>query len=291
MLDKKVLYFMRVVECGSFSGAARELFLSQSAISQQITLLEDEVGIALFDRSGYKPILTEGGRHFYDECRRIQAECSELIESLKEGEEKIRIGFTGIYENRKIIKLVNEFRQTATTCNIELIDGSFDECVMRLNSGELGVAFGPECEFRGEKGIAYKKLYEYDICVICSFSHPLADRQLLIVDDIKNETYILLSKKFGKQLYKNEMQAFMQDGYTPKIKQTVDSFEKLILLVSIGEGISITCKEVVRESEVRVIDLEGTHHKSSYVVAWNEQNFSEGIRQFIDKTEQYFKTL
>ena len=54
MLDRKIEYFIEVVEKGSFSSSARSFLLSQSAVSQQIALLENELNIQLFDRTGYK---------------------------------------------------------------------------------------------------------------------------------------------------------------------------------------------------------------------------------------------
>lgn len=65
MLDKKIVYFIEVVNEGSFSAASRKLLISQAAISQQITLLESELNVKLFDRDGYRPILTSAGRQFY----------------------------------------------------------------------------------------------------------------------------------------------------------------------------------------------------------------------------------
>ena len=61
MLKKSFYFFMSVVETGSFSQAAKKHYLSQAAISQQISKLEEEVGVRLFDRSKYRPELTEAG--------------------------------------------------------------------------------------------------------------------------------------------------------------------------------------------------------------------------------------
>ena len=55
MLKKSFYFFMSVVETGSFSQAAKKHYLSQAAISQQISKLEEEVGVRLFDRSKYRP--------------------------------------------------------------------------------------------------------------------------------------------------------------------------------------------------------------------------------------------
>lgn len=61
MLDKKIILFLKVVETGSFSAAARELYMSQPALSKQIFKLEQQAGVPLFDRSGYRVALTAAG--------------------------------------------------------------------------------------------------------------------------------------------------------------------------------------------------------------------------------------
>ena len=69
MLDKKIEFFIATVETGSFSGAARKLMLSQSAVSQQINLLEEELAVKLFDRSNYRPRLTLSLIHISEPTR------------------------------------------------------------------------------------------------------------------------------------------------------------------------------------------------------------------------------
>lgn len=61
MLDKKIHYFIKVVEEKSFSKAAEKLFLSQPNLSKQVKFLEEELGVELLDRKGYRPVLTSAG--------------------------------------------------------------------------------------------------------------------------------------------------------------------------------------------------------------------------------------
>ena len=65
---------MSVVETGSFSQAAKKHYLSQAAISQQISKLEEEVGVRLFDRSKYRPELTEAGKYYYQKIKQLSEE-------------------------------------------------------------------------------------------------------------------------------------------------------------------------------------------------------------------------
>ena len=67
MFDRKIRIFMAVVEEGSFSAAGKKLFMSQSAVSQQMTHLEKELGLVLFDRESYRPKLTKECQFYYRE--------------------------------------------------------------------------------------------------------------------------------------------------------------------------------------------------------------------------------
>lgn len=103
MLERKIQYFIDVVQEGSFSSAAKKYLLSQSAISQQITQLENEIGVILFDRSGYKPKLTNQGKVFYEGCLKLQRETNELLETIQQEHIKIRIGLTQLEQNKHFV--------------------------------------------------------------------------------------------------------------------------------------------------------------------------------------------
>ena len=71
MFKQVIHYFIAVVEQGSFSKAAKKFYLSQSAISQQITKLENNLGFSLFDRRTYYPTLTEEGKRYYEDRKSV----------------------------------------------------------------------------------------------------------------------------------------------------------------------------------------------------------------------------
>ena len=107
MLDKKIEFFIATVETGSFSGAARKLMLSQSAVSQQINLLEEELAVKLFDRSNYRPRLTRAGEFYFKKCQELVAIYEKMNYEVKLIDSySIRIGITGPFENHHIPFLV-----------------------------------------------------------------------------------------------------------------------------------------------------------------------------------------
>lgn len=292
MLDKKIEYFILVVQEGSFSAAARKLYLSQSNLSKQILQLETNLGVSLFDRTGYKPVLTDAGSFYYLECLKMQRLVSEVLEKVEEYQAKpINIGFTGAFENREILEAINKFRENVDDSIISLNRFNFEGCVNALLSGVIDVSFGLESTFKRYKEIKYDILHAYDICLICAHNHPFAKLKNVSASQLKEEEFIILSKTFSKDFYHDFMDACKQDGFKPKIKKEVDSFDELVFSVSIGEGIAIAGRSVVRENEVKAVHIEGTHHVSNFVIAYLDHAKNVNIEKFVKTMQEYFETL
>lgn len=290
MLDRKINYFMDVVKEGSFSAAAKKRYLSQSALSQQIAALEEELSVVLFDRSGYRPILTEEGKLFYQGCLSISEQCENLLQAVREASHKtVRVGFTGSFENRELLQVVNQFKKKEPSVEISFVKGDFGETLKNLLDNKVDISFGIDSEFKYNKEISYDILFPYEMCVICSHSHALAKLPSIDIDMLKNQEFISLSKKNGKGFYKDFYNAFRLDGFKPKIKKEVDSFDELVFSVSIGEGISIVSTNVVRENEVKIIPLLHTHHKSNYAVSYRKDTSNPVVIRLIEAAKEYFQ--
>lgn len=290
MLERKIQYFIDVVQEGSFSSAAKKYLLSQSAISQQITQLENEIGVILFDRSGYKPKLTNQGKVFYEGCLKLQRETNDLLETIQQEHIKIRIGLTQLEQNKHLIKIINQFKNHYKNVEFDLIEGTFEETNTNLLQGKTDLAFGLESDFKFNKGIEYKPLFHYTMCLMCSLNNPLASKKEISVEDLKNQNYICLSKKMGRNFYKDFIQAFKLDGIKPKIIKEVDTFEQLTIDVSLDKGVALVSKEVVNENLAKAIPIINTHHHNDYVIAYHKDCL-EIEQRFIKEAIRYFETL
>lgn len=290
MLDRKIEYFIEVVEKGSFSSAARSFLLSQSAVSQQITLLENELNIQLFDRTGYKPQLTSAGKIFYEGCIKLKEESEELLRTIHEEHQKITIGLTQLQQNNSIIHIINKFKYNHPNVEFDLVEGTFEETYTNLSIEKTDVAFGLESDFKHDPYIHYTSLFQYQRGVICSLNHPFSRKKYITIDELKNESFIVMSKKVGRIFYKDFLNACKQDGYKPHIVKEVDSFEDFIVQVSLGKGIGICSMDVNNNALVKAIPISKTHHHNDCVIAYKD-NVSSICQQFIDEAIHYFKTL
>lgn len=292
MLDRKIHYFITVVEEGSFSAASRKLFLSQANLSKQISLLEDELGVKLFDRGGYRPSLTSSGELFYRESIKIREQCLQLQNQLWQAEKQnIVVGFTGAFENREIMKAANAFKRENKLVEVSFLKFGFEESVKNLLNENIDISFGIESSYRHYENIQYDILYNYDICLICSFDHPFANLDSVDIEHVKKEQMILLSRKFGNDFYKDFMDSCRLDGFKPKVEKEVDSMDELIFEVSVGNGVAIVSRDVVRENEVKVLDINRTHHASNYVIAYLQKETKPIVLDYINYIKAYFQTL
>ena len=289
MLDKKIDYFLKVVELGSFSSAAKYFLLSQSAISQQISLLEKELDIKLFDRSGYRPQLTSMGKVFYEGCKKIKKETEDLLNNMHEAY-KITIGLTQLSQNKQVIQIINQYKQKHPHTEFDLVEGNFEDTYTNLSLDKTDLSFGLESDFKHDPSIHYQCLYEYRMGVICSLNHPFASKDIIRSEELENESFIVMSKRMGKNFYKDFLNAFKKDGIKPHIIKEVDSFEDLIINVSLGKGIAICSMNVINNALVKAIPLESTHHHNHYVIAYKD-TVSKECLEFIEETVHYFNTL
>ena len=142
---RQLRYFIEVVDQGSFTLAAEACFISQSAISQQIKALEEELGLSLLLRQGRSFSLTPAGDYFY---RKAKAWLGELEQIAKEtqrragwGERVLRVGFPGNYAGRELYGAVPAFSQQCPQTLVQVVTGTHEELydLLRFDGADLVV--------------------------------------------------------------------------------------------------------------------------------------------------------
>jgi len=127
-----MMIFVRAVEDGSFSAAARHLDLTPSAVSKQIRRLEDRLGVRLFNRTTRRISLTEAGHAYYDRCARIIAdirEAEEAVSSLNRSPRgTLRVSATVSFGRVEVLPRINAFlrRHPEVSMDVDLTDRPVD---------------------------------------------------------------------------------------------------------------------------------------------------------------------
>jgi len=120
----EMLIFVRCVEEGGFSAAARSLDMTPSAISKQIRRLEDRLGARLFHRTTRRISLTEVGRDFFERCSRIMADIEAAEEAVSRLQDKVRgtlrLTATAAFARSEVVPRINRFLLRYPEINIEI---------------------------------------------------------------------------------------------------------------------------------------------------------------------------
>lgn len=131
ILLKQMKYFISVVDCHSFTEAAEQCFISQSAISQQIKSVEKELGIRLFERNKRQFSLTAAGEYFYRYGKVILDEIEDFKEeTIRRGEDQelnLTIGYPKNFSTSERHQAIVEFNRIYPEVNISVVSGTHEE--------------------------------------------------------------------------------------------------------------------------------------------------------------------
>lgn len=158
-----------VVETGSFRAASEKLHKAQSAISYGIKTLEDEYNLILFNREGYRPVLTDAGRSVYQKAKELLSkneELNQLSEYLAEGKEaEIDLAINGIGPFIEIIKVLKQFTfdnpKTQLKLSVENLSGTVEKIME--DTVDFGLAETSAWNEQLEK-IRWARILFYPVC-------------------------------------------------------------------------------------------------------------------------------
>ena len=244
MLDVKRLNILReVVNHGSFSGAADALYLSQSAVSQQIATLEREVGMTLLERTrgGTKP--TDAGRVLVEHadaaiCRLEEAERElQAIAGLEGGE--VRVASFPSASATLLTQAVSDFAGRHPKVRLAVADAEPEESLPKLRAGDLDVAVTfdyPGSVAPDDRDLEHTLLLTEALYVAMPENHPLARHTQVNMADLADEPWLSGSTPSSCSLIL--LSACRDAGFEPRIAFESDDYH--VLQGFIAEGLGVT---------------------------------------------------
>ena len=193
---KQIKYFQAIVRHQSFTKAAEECYISQSAISQQIQALEKELGIQLLKREKRKIKLTEAGEYFYRKSLILISDfdrlCAETIRLAKGEEDEIIIGYLRHYRGFELKETITEFQAKYPEIFLQLSQGTHEELYEYLRTNKADIVISdlrrkPSDQYVNfflTKGYIYAEL---------AINNPLAQLEKITANDLKNTPIILIA--------------------------------------------------------------------------------------------------
>lgn len=297
---RQLCYFISVAENLNFTKAAKQHFIAQTSISQQIMALEQQLGTKLFHRNNRSVQLTAAGKVFYNEAKIIVARSEEAINKTLRAasgfEGTLKIGFLGPNEKWFLPELIRYFRRTYPTIDLTLTQNNMEKLREALEQGLLDVAFNFTLGIDTTSGITWKTIYRDPICIIVYRDHPLASEPRIRLSDLSNESFIAIDRREAPFAFDAMIQECVNSGFSPNIVVQSRSFETILFMVEAEIGIALVprCFEMYTNKNLRFIELEGENEYVELVVAWLKDNLNPAIPLFIkaleDRTNHYICT-
>lgn len=193
-------YAIKLAELGNFTLAAENLYITQPTLSQQIKLLEEELGVELFNRKKRKVELTEAGTDFIYHARKIINELGQLnisignYSNLTKGE--LRIGLFWTFGYLNIADYINQFTQQYPLITIKvIIDGSV-KLLELMDKKELDVVFivGSNEALSNYPSFSFTQIADSEMAIVVHKQHPLATKKIITAKDLHHEKLLMVSK-------------------------------------------------------------------------------------------------
>lgn len=232
--------FVEVSRIGNLSRAAEALQTDQSTVSRKIAKLEEEVGVALFERIGRSIRLTQAGRRFVGRAERVISETRDAVAeaagtvSAETGE--VHVGFLHTVGARWLPERLASFLQRYPGVRFVLEEGNADEVVAGVLSGgfDLGI-LGPPPANAPELKVA--PLFRERVAVVVPAGHRLVGRSSVTLRELAEEPLILPRSRTGLRRVIDE--AFNRQGLSERVAYEGDDFTIVQGMVEAGLGITL----------------------------------------------------
>lgn len=280
------LYIFKIVcEEGSFTKAARRLYMTQPAISHAISELEEEIGLPLFDRLSKRIYLNESGQRLLPKALRLLELYEELKASALSPDQQLplRIGSTITIGNYWLPSIMRRFCSTHRQIQDQVIIEQAGAVTTKLLSNELDIALieGP---------LPYPQLVShpfssYRLLFLCSPLHPCAQNQLLTLKELNRQR--LLVREKGSAIRDTLESAFTLSGLSLSPSWTSVNSQALIQAAKAGLGITvlpdIMVKEDIKKGELISLKVNKLSLKNvNHLVYHKDKYISDALRGFIN---------
>jgi DNA-binding transcriptional LysR family regulator len=251
---RQLTCFERVADLGSMSRAAEALHLVQPAISQQIAVLEREVGLRLFHRGPRGVRLTEAGEALLPYARRILGEVERAgqvlggLRELRGG--RVAIGLTPSAVVSLLPELLERYRRQHPLVQIQVLEDMTDRLVEYLHDGRLDLALvSLPIE---DDGLTVRSLFDERLAVVVGPDHRLAGTSVVDLAELADEPWILPYRRHGVRALVEA--ACAEAGFQLRVAVELSGLGPIKQLVQRGLGLSVLPPAVVA-NEVRLGQL------------------------------------
>lgn len=286
MNNLQIEYFIELCKTMNFTKAAQNLYVSQPAISKQISSLEKEIGFKLFDRTNKDICLTPSGKLFYEfflktinEYKKTVRKAQDLVH--KENKTVV-IGFLEAWDMSKSLPFITKsLLSKYPDISAYFVSHDFKDLKEKIESKEIDIAISLTQNFDDLHDVNTKEITKIQSLLFYSVAHPLANKPDLTFKDFKDDAFFVFSDQSRISSKDRVTRICDRYGFVPNIV-IVPNIESMVLNVENGLGVAVFDEWIQYKNNPMLKSLE-TGYKHRIAAAWNDSHLNDFVNLFTDE--------
>jgi DNA-binding transcriptional LysR family regulator len=276
-------YFSVLADTLHFGRAAERLHISQPPLSRQIVLLEQELGVTLFERSRRSVRLTAAGE-------RLKVEAHEILDSVERAKRNTKaaslgergtlsVGFMFAAAYSVVPPLTRAYTSAFPLVELRLSESVTPLLIDNLRAGEidLGIMYPP----RDAERLTVRPVFREPLVVALPANHPLAALPILEVGQLRDQSFIISPRKASPYIYDTIVDHCQGHGFTPKIRLETNFQQTIVNLVAQDIGIALVHRSIGSSRPANVVFKELADAPFVDVtLTWNSNNRNPCVETF-----------
>jgi DNA-binding transcriptional LysR family regulator len=280
-----IAHALAVAEHLNFRGAAKVLGIRQSVLSRRVRALEDELGVALFERNPAGVRVTNAGARFFQQAGDALDQldqASRIAEAAGRGATgQLSIGIRSSIAAGFLRELIRSYTAQHPDVAIRLVEGASTEQISLIRKRRLDVAFVADATEAADCDVA--PLWDERLFAVLPHSHPLCDRTAIEWKSLRNEQFILRQSKWGPALCERVIKHLADRGHTPSVQKIDVGRETVMHLVAMGWGVGLTSEATIVTAFPDIVfrPISGGDATLQFSAVWWPGNDNPALRRFL----------
>ena len=290
MKIERFIYFVAIADAGSISAAARNCYISQSALSQQMEALEKELGVSLLIRRRDGIRLSEQGYQLLPKARQLIASYTDILQTIKADQTKthLRIGYSGPLEQQLLQKTIPLFHRRMPHVDVQVSSYAMADIEDALRTCRCDIALAVPGEINPTQ-FYHEHILTRPIYVAVSTQCSLAQVKSLKLSDLITYPFVILREEVSNQASHTIHQWLLDQGWSEQNIVYADNIESQLMMVEVNTAISMMPYGKYSDAITLLpLDESGIAEHISEAV-WRNDN--ECNRQFLKLLKQTSDTM
>lgn len=293
---QQIDYFLTVAEVLNFTDAARLLYISQPALSKQISVLEKELGFPLFIRDRRHVALTPEGALLYRDWNELSKRMEDSIHAARTVNSQtsgfLSIGCSDTFDYSDVLPpTVRRYTKTYPQIDVSVESHSFRTIRDGLMNDTFDIIVTPYFELDGLPEVDWLMLKDIPLSIIIPTSNPLSEREHVNFRDLSEETFILISPDDSLGGINHTQDLCRRSGFRMKNARYMPNVCSMELAVKNGLGVAV-CNSKLFENDTnncRIFPLDIQPDDSFLVAVWKKRSANISLELFTAMLQENFQ--